>query len=146
MCRTYDDSLIKAPAVHMILFIVVTWREVDDSIPEPPLFFFFFAESTTKNSSYTIFFPALSKTAVIGQPIPIAVLLETIGIGRPITAGQSLCFQNCYYRSPIAAVFEIDCIGGPITVFHKRHYMAKFSTFFFFFCKQPIMTVLKLPL
>ena len=99
MCHTYDNSLIKA---HMILFIVVTWREVDDSTPEP--LFFFFAESTTKNLSYTIvFFPALSKTVVIGQPIPIAVLLETIGIGRPITAGQSLRFQNYCYRSPIAA-------------------------------------------
>ena len=90
MCHAYDDSPIKALVIHMILFIVVTWREIDDSTPKPFFLSFFLAESTTKNSSYTsIFFPTLSKTAVIGQPIPIAALLETASIGQPITYSGS---------------------------------------------------------
>ena len=153
MCHAYDDSPIKALVIHMILFIVVTWREIDDSTPKPFFLSFFLAESTTKNSSYTsIFFPALSKTAVIGQPIPIARFQKPlVQVNLLRTAGQSPSIQNCCYRSLIAAIFETASIGGPITAFHKRHYMAKFSNFYFFylfifFCKQPIMTILKLPL
>ena len=33
-----SDSLSKAHVVHMVLSIAVTWREVDETTPETPLF------------------------------------------------------------------------------------------------------------
>ena len=48
---------------------------------------------------------------------------------------------------PIAVVLETTRIGKPITAFSNRHYRVEISIFFFnyfLFCKKPIPTFLKL--